>query len=542
MIHSRISRAKKRRPERRKRFGALVMFVAIFAVFACTESVSGQGQSGKLLFRLEDEATGEPVISRVLFYRGAEERAIRATPSRSGGQRNRERLMPIRRTVPAGIGIVIDRAIELELPESDYRFRVIRGPEYRIVSGNFTLEKTSEDEKTVPLPRMVDMKSEGWLSGDACVVPSSYSVPLRMAAEDLHVTAVLGDRAAKPIPGREAKEPIGFDPKWIRTDVSTYQGLAFYGLGETDAGRLNASHHSLERLVHLGNSLPDAEEIRIAIEDPFAWELPVWLASGRVHGMFLLGDWLRLDRQVLKTNNGRDEDSFSLREPTQLGRYAERIYRQALDAGLPIVPLAGGGDQSAGTPLGYNRIYAAQPDRESFSSAEAWWIAVWKGQTVVTNGPMLRPLVSGFLPGHTFTASRGETLRLSPELDLAVRDPVEYLEVIHNNQIHYSARLQEFAKAGGVIPPIEARESGWVIIRVMTLHEDHYRAAVSAPWWIEFDGRKRVSKASVDFFRGWLTEYEERLKRLPSNELQRFVPFIVSARSFWSQRSDVAVE
>jgi hypothetical protein len=170
------------------------------------------------------------------------------------------------------------------------------------------------------------------------------------------------------------------------------------------------------------------------------------------------------------------------------------------------------------------------------TTADQWWNGVWSGKSVATNGPLLRPLVAGKLPGHVFQGRTGEAMRLKPELNLAVRDPVDYLEVIHNNRVHYSARLDEFAKSGGEIPAIIAKESGWVILRVMTLHDEHYRAAITAPWWIEFDGRPRVSQQSVQFFRDWMTEYEQRLKRLPPEQLSRYVPFVQAARRFWDNR------
>ena len=259
----------------------------------------------------------------------------------------------------------------------------------------------------------------------------------------------------------------------------------------------------------------------------------------------VLGDWLRLDKQVLTISESRMPPSFSIGESTQMGRYAERIYRHVLDAGIPLVPLAGGGDLSAANPIGYNRLYVTsrrsdgpQEDQSPTlpRTEQQWWTDVWSGSSVATNGPLMRPLVDGKLPGHTFAGRSGDVLRLQPELNLAVRDPVEYLEVIHNNRIHYSARLEEFAEAGGEIPPIMATESGWVILRVMTLFENHYRAAITAPWWIEFDGQRRVSAESVEFFRQWLSDYESRLTRLPPEALTRYAPFIRAARRFWEDR------
>ena len=45
-----------------------------------------------------------------------------------------------------------------------------------------------------------------------------------------------------------------------------------------------------------------------------------------------------------------------------------------------------------------------------------------------------------------------------------------------------------------MLPPVNAKESGWVTIRVVTLYEDHFRAAMSAPWYIEFEGQPRVTR------------------------------------------------
>ncbi len=161
------------------RFSVASCFLALFV---------GAGQAlaagGSLTLSVQDEATGEPTITRAEISRAD-----------SPGKR-----IPIRKSVPAGIGVVLDRELELSLADAAYQFRMIRGPEYRIISGNFSLERTSLDQHAVQLPRMVDMLQKGWTSGDCCVPTSPYSLPLRMAAEDLHVSAVLGHVDAKPIP------------------------------------------------------------------------------------------------------------------------------------------------------------------------------------------------------------------------------------------------------------------------------------------------------------------------------------------------------
>jgi hypothetical protein len=165
---------------------------------------------------------------------------------------------------------------------------------------------------------------------------------------------------------------------------------------------------------------------------------------------------------------------------------------------------------------------------------------VWSGRSVVTNGPLLRPTLGGKAPGHRFEARGGERLEMSMELHLAVRDPVDYLEVIHNGEVFYSARLDEFAEAGGMIPELKIERSGWVLVRVVTLHEDHFRAAISAPWYIRFDDSPRISRRAVEFFADWLVDCETELKKLPPQRLAPHIEPVKMARAFWRNQLQIA--
>ena len=498
------------------------------AIAFCSVSVA-TAAGGVLNLTVHEEASGEPTTTRVEIVRAEKP----------------DHPMPIRKTVSAGVGVVLDRSLELNLPDGGYQFRMIRGPEYRIISGTFALDRTSLDEHNVDLPRMIDMRAKGWTSGDCLVMPSPNSLPLRMVSEDLHVAAIAGQIDAKPIPRRDRDDPPVIDPMWIREDVRVHDGLAFYGLGETVSGAIDGDAIASDWIAAANNS-----NAKVVIENPFAWSLPVWLASERIDGLMVLGDWLRLDRKALKVKGGRPTQALIAGTPLSVGRWAEAIYWNVLDAGFRIAPMAGGGDDSAGTPVGYNRMYVADPlegyegdeqlEARPIGGGEAWWTAAWSGQSILTNGPMLRPTLGGKIPGHVFTATAGEALQLQPEMRLAVRDPVDYLDVIHNGQVHYSAKLDEFAKGGGVIPPLVIKKSGWVVMRVLTGYEDHYRVAMSAPWYIEFDGQPRITSEAMEFFGKWLVEHETRLKELPRDELARHVPYVKAARAFWKSRAEDA--
>ncbi|MGC6445475.1 MAG: hypothetical protein ACON5J_03555 [Rubripirellula sp.] len=532
-------------------FTCFVRFSAALVMFALASRYA-EGTGGSLTLTIAEEDSQEPVIARFEMHR-------LDAPRKS---------LPIRRTVPAGMGVILDRELVLEMPEATYQFKLTRGPEYRIITGNFSLERSSLDSHHVELPRMANLFDEGWVSGDCATPASSSNLKLRLASEDCHVAASIGYLAPKPIAGRDEEEdPIRYSPSWIRHDLQVVDGLAFYGLSnsktapESDEEAVDQEKDILSQDLtskQATNLLPierllaadQVEDAKVAVENPFAWELPIWLASERIDGIFLMGDWLRLDRQIKTPTVGRPPQGPVFNDGRTLGRWAEKIYWNILEAGFRIPPLAGTGDQCGKTPVGYNRLYVAAYDEPANAdqplhagrpeTMEAWWDGAWLGKSVVTNGPLLRPKLAGHIPGHVFQGASGEKLILQPELNLSVRDPVDYLEVIHNGDVHYSARLDEFAKAGGVIPAIEAVESGWVTLRVVTLHENHFRAAMSSPWYIEFDNQPRITRESIEFFQKWQTEHESRLKKLSVEEIERHKAFVIAARSFWEARKEMA--
>lgn len=297
----------------------MVLVLVLVCGAAVIPSQSAFAAGGSLTVSVRDEADEQPVITRMVLER-AEKPGRRVT---------------VRKTVPAGVGLVLDRSAEFSLPDGQYLFSMIRGPEYRIITGNFSLERTSLDDHSVALPRMVEMLQEGWTSGDCCVPPSPYSLPLRMASEDLHLATVLGRMDAKPIAGRADDEPPENDPSWINENATHEGGLVFYrheasnDLDANDPDRKEAEGGGddgrklllpVERMVKLGSQ----DDVKIAVENPFAWQLPVWLASGKVDGVFLLGDWLRLDRRVLSITDGRGPPGAGKVGNKAIGRWAEK--------------------------------------------------------------------------------------------------------------------------------------------------------------------------------------------------------------------------
>ncbi|WP_231603352.1 CehA/McbA family metallohydrolase domain-containing protein [Neorhodopirellula pilleata] len=487
-------------------------------------SASGWSAEGELTLRVVDEATGEPIAARVELTRPELVAADASRPApRPTSRRNSLRVvrpLSARGTIPTTSGFVVDGQVRLNLKEGPYEFRVTHGPEYRVIRGNFTIEKTSEDEHVVALPRILDMHELGWNSLDAFSPDSRHDLSQRMRSEELDVAWT--NAATEEVP--DASEPVHAD---------SVGDLIAYSLGEASGMSVPTTNDptlaALTRLTDKTNAQ------RIAIANPFAWALPVYLASQKIDGNFVLGDWLRLDSPVLKPSVGRPFPTEHPRDNRSLGREAEQIYWEMLSAGFRIAPLAGTGIEAQDHPIGYNRTYV---NREEASAS--LWDSVWQGNTFVTNGPLLQAELEDHPPGYVFELSEGDKVSLTPRVTLTVRDPVDYLEVIVNGMVHYTAKLDEFAKAGGRISSINVSQPGWALVRVVTLHEDHFRAAVSAPWYFEVGGQRRISKRSVEFFQRWLADFETELKSQREADLAAYAPYIRAARRFWQVQLEQA--
>src|SRR5262249_22172186 len=79
----------------------------------------------------------------------------------------------------------------LELSPGMYTFEMESGPEYKWRDGYFMIDRDANDMKTVEMERFVDMKKEGWWSGDLHIHRPPEDIQVLMRAEDLHVGPVI---------------------------------------------------------------------------------------------------------------------------------------------------------------------------------------------------------------------------------------------------------------------------------------------------------------------------------------------------------------
>ena len=158
------------------------------------------------------------------------------------------------------------------------------------------------------------------------------------------------------------------------------------------------------------------------------------------------------------------------------------------------------------------------------------------GQVIITNGPLILPLVNGEYPGHVFKVAAGETIELTTKVTLHTRAKVDYLQFITNGKSVAEIRLDQWAKENGELPKIEFAESGWMVIRAVCRSDQEYRYASTAPYYVQVDDEPRISRKAAQFFLDWTVELAKRIKKNPGSHPDVDLASLRNARDFWNSK------
>lgn len=495
------------------------------ATLAILLLVTRPGSGGELELSVVDKDSGDRVAARLQL---------------TGAGR---KLPRIAGAIVTGKQIVFDGSIVLKLPNGHYRFLLERGPEYKITRGNFEIKQGATDNKQLVIERYVDMKQEGWWSGDLHIERSLSDIPQLMLAEDLHMSAPItwGNKSTLSSAQRKTEvTQVGHQRVFSRTggkDDRQQHGVLFFGFDQP----LDVSDRSEASFALIGRIGHD-NRTHVDLSLPFSPSVPVWVADQNVGSIGLLNHHLLYDGVIDKELNGRARDRIFFPAPHGNGRWSQHIYYQLLNCGLRIPPSAGSGSGRCHNPVGYNRVYVHCGDDFSYDS---WWAGLRAGQVVVTNGPLLRPLINGQLPGHVFQLSAGEHVDLDVALKLSTREKIDYLELVQNGRAVQTVRLADWAAKSGKLPPVRFERSGWLVVRAVTNNETTYRYASSGPYYVQIGDQRRISKESAKFFLDWVYDLarDQRKKAARAGKTARD-DFVMArlrvARDYWQATVDSA--
>jgi len=514
------------------------LFIALSLVAAAAQRLLANGQ---LEIRVVDKDSGQPIAVR-MHLKSAQGKVIKPPG------------------VPAlGDHFVFYDKIVLKLANGGYEFLVERGSEYLEQRGHFEIQNFADDSKTIEMKRFVDMAKEGWFSGDLDVDRPEKDLQLLMRADDVHVVPLVTWSNKK---NPWTKQPL---PK---TAVTQFDGTFFAGVmgGELVAPGNTFRLFKLEKPASLTiepppkdvenalGSLPWIPATEKARQDHSAWidagaffarDLPIWIAAGQVDSIQLANRHLLREGVVDNEAGGWARDLSMFSKPHGNGRWSQEIYYRLLNCGLRIPPTAGSGSGANDNPAGYNRLYVHVAP-EIGSSAEnnkitwdGWWDALRAGRVAISNGPLLRPNVEGRVPGHVFHGEAGQPVELLIALTLSTRDKIRYLDVVKNGRIEFDANLDEFKAAGGKLPPIKFRESGWFLIRAVADNTKTYRSATTAPYFVEIVYQPRISRSAAQFFLDWTNQRAEEISKAAikndSTAADTARHYVELAQEYWSK-------
>ena len=142
--------------------------------------------------------------------------------------------------------------------------------------------------------------------------------------------------------------------------------------------------------------------------------------------------------------------------------------------------------------------------------------------------------MNGELPGHVFSGLDGQSLDLKISATLSTQDPVSAIEIVKNGRVERAVPIAEW-KNGGTLATLTFVESGWFLVRAIADNPKTFRFASTAPYYVEIGKTKRrISKASAQFFLDWVRERAQRVKLEDADQRREVLKPHERAERFWA--------
>lgn len=292
---------------------------------------------------------------------------------------------------------VVPGPIDMMVPPGEWDIAIGRGVEHAGVFDTFTVTSGATVEKTYRPRRWVEMRKLGWYSGDDhvhCQILSDDDAERLMAwvqAEDLHVANVvkMGDIY------RTWFEQRGWGPDYrvIDNDYILSPGQ-----------ECPRTHEQLGHTIQMNT--------RGMVRDPDRYYLYDWVfdnvreQGGLTGYAHVLNGGFHVYRDMTMNIAKGKIDFVEIMQFAQLGT---DLFYDFLNMGFRMTAAAGS-DVPWGGTVGEVRLYA-HVEEEPFT-ADAWFEAVRRGRTFVTNGPMIELTVDEAIPGDEITVRADRRLRV----------------------------------------------------------------------------------------------------------------------------------
>lgn len=435
---------------------------------------------------------------------------------------------------------VCDGSASVEVPTGEYEWEIERGPEYRPANGTVNVESGKASSVTRQLDRIASLRSEGWRSGDLHVHRAVTDIESLMLADDLDFAPVIGWWNT-PAPDAQTADKTEFhfgDNRVYCTGAGEDEreggALLYFGLRKPlDLSVRSREFPSPMHFVEAATRQND--RVWIDIEKPFWWDVPVWLASGKMSSIGIANNHMNRSGMLANEAWGRPRDDQRLPPPRGNGFWTQEIYYHILNSGIRMPPSAGSASGVLKNPVGYNRVYVYLGDKKL--TRDRWFEGLKQGRCFVTNGPLLRVRANQTLPGNVLQMDN-RTLSVNLDIQLASNDPISDLEVIVNGEI--AKRIPcDHQMSQHIKTTINVSQPGWLLVRAIADVKNTFRFASTAPWYLESKAvSHRISRKSIEFFLNWIDDRIERVNREMTDPQQREAVLVwhKQSREFWLEK------
>lgn len=352
---------------------------------------------------------------------------------------------------------IVPEAFDMTLAPGDYDIAVRRGVEHIPIYETLSVASGKRTEKTYRVQRWVDMRNLGWYSGDDhvhCQILSDDDAERVMAwvqAEDIHLANVvkMGDIF------RTWFEQRGFGKEYrvIKDDYVLSPGQ-----------ECPRTHDQIGHTIAMNTTS--------MVRDTDRYYLYDWVAD-TVHAQGGLWGFAHVNSGIFWVHRGmsfmvpmQKTDFVEILQFTQLGT---ELYYDFLNAGFKLTASAGS-DVPWGGTVGEVRIYAYIGSVPF--TADAWFDAMGRGRTFVTNGPMVEFRVEDAYPGDEIVVEQNRKLRVKartwghPE-----RGRPEMLEIVRHGDVLRSARpADDQANEISMDFEVDADHGFWIAARAKAVN------------------------------------------------------------------------
>ncbi len=204
---------------------------------------------------------------------------------------------------------------KLQLEPGKYTIEVERRPEYARIAEHFEVNATGDLHLEYSMQRLVDLAAEGWWSGELHVHRPVEAIELLMRAEDLHVAPVITwwnerniwDRKRLPAEPLRRFDGNRFYAMMAGEDERAGGALLYFHL-QKPLPIATSSREYPSPMKFVEDGLVVDSEVWIDIEKPFWWDVPLWLATGKMKSIGLANNHMCRDRMYESEAWGKPRD------------------------------------------------------------------------------------------------------------------------------------------------------------------------------------------------------------------------------------------